>query len=339
MTTPHSFDLQPTLRGPTLKLRPLVEGDFEAVYRAASDPLIWAQHPAPDRYQRPVFEKWFADAMASKGALVVENAAGEVIGSSRYYDWAPAAQEIAVGFTFLTRAHWGGATNGELKTLMLDHAFRWARRVWFHVGPGNIRSQKALARIGAQLSHRGLLQTPSGALDYLFFKIDADAWRRRIDGVSRPALDIRTDDLRGAEIIALLQEHLDEMYRVSPPESVHALDLDGLRRPDITFWSAWLGGELAGCGALKELSTEHAEIKSMRTAWTHQRKGVASTVLRHILGEAQRRGYRRLSLETGSMAHFDPARRLYASFGFEYCGPFGQYVDDPNSVFMTKTLR
>ena len=153
-----------------------------------------------------------------------------------------------------------------------------------------------------------------------------------------PALTIRVDDLRGPEIIALLQEHLDEMYSVSPPESVHALDLDELRGPDITFWSAWLGAELAGCGALKRLDAEHAEIKSMRTARHLKRNGVARRVLEHMLDEAGRRGYRRLSLETGTQEHFDPARRLYEAFGFTECPPFADYVLDPNSVFMTRTL-
>ena len=128
------------------------------------------------------------------------------------------------------------------------------------------------------------------------------------------------------------------MRLVSPPESVHALDLDGLRKPGVTFWSIWNGSDLAGCGALKELNEKHAEIKSMRTAYAYQRKGVASQVLRHLMEEAKRRGYRRLSLETGSMEYFEPARRLYASFGFSHGGPFGDYGEDLNSVFMTKEL-
>ena len=150
---------------------------------------------------------------------------------------------------------------------------------------------------------------------------------------------IAVDNLEGPEIIALLQEHLAEMRSVSPPESVHALDLAGLRKPDITFWTIWLASDLAGCGALKELSPDHGEIKSMRTAQRHKREGIAAYMLRHILEEAARRGYRRLSLETGSQPHFEPARSLYASFGFQRCGPFGDYLCDPNSVFMTKVLE
>lgn len=151
-------------------------------------------------------------------------------------------------------------------------------------------------------------------------------------------MDLRLDDLRHPTVIVLLQEHLDWMHRISPPESVHALDLDALRRPDITFWTLWDGEALAGCGALRELAQGQGEVKSMRTAQTHLRRGVAARMLAHILAEARRRGYARLSLETGSMDYFAPARALYARAGFCPCGPFGDYVDDPNSVFMTRTL-
>jgi putative acetyltransferase len=151
-------------------------------------------------------------------------------------------------------------------------------------------------------------------------------------------MQIKTDDLNGPEIAALLAEHLAGMRSLSPPESVHALPLEGLRRPEVTFWSVWENGELLGCGALKELDPRHGEIKSMRTASGHRRKGVARAMLEHILGEARRRGYRRLSLETGAQPGFEPARQLYASAGFIACGPFAQYTNDPNSVFMTKEL-
>lgn len=151
-------------------------------------------------------------------------------------------------------------------------------------------------------------------------------------------MEIRLDDLRGPEIIELLREHLRCMAQISPPESRHALDLDGLRNPDITFWSIWDSANLAGCGALKQLDTQQGEIKSMRTASAYLRRGVASQMLEHILAEAKRRQYRRLSLETGSMVYFEPARKLYARFGFALCKPFGTYVEDPNSVFMTKEV-
>ena len=154
----------------------------------------------------------------------------------------------------------------------------------------------------------------------------------------RVPVEIRVDDLRSPEVVGLIREHLQDMAATSPPESVHALDLDGLRGPGVTFWTIWQGSELLGCGALKALDAHHGEIKSMRTAAGHLRKGVASRMLRHILQEAEQRGYRRVSLETGSMDAFAPARNLYLRFGFRYCAPFATYVDDANSVFMTLDL-
>ena len=154
----------------------------------------------------------------------------------------------------------------------------------------------------------------------------------------RPAIRIRVDDLTGPQIAALLEEHLDGMRQHSPPGSVHALDLDRLRAPEVTFWTAWDGDDLLGCGALKRIDATTAEIKSMRTASRHLRRGVAKALLEHIVAEADRRGYRRLFLETGATAPFEPAHRLYASFGFERCGRFADYRDDPFSVFMSKDL-
>ena len=151
-------------------------------------------------------------------------------------------------------------------------------------------------------------------------------------------LEIRPDDLTSPEIAELLADHLREMHENSPPESVHALDLEALKRPEITFWSAWSGDRLVGCGALKDLGDGHGEIKSMRTAPAFRGKGVGKLVLRHILKEARERGCKRLSLETGSMPAFDAARRLYQSHGFTYCEPFADYKPDPNSVFMTLEL-
>ena len=151
-------------------------------------------------------------------------------------------------------------------------------------------------------------------------------------------MEIREDDMRRAEILALLEEHLADVARHSPPESVHALDVDELRAPEVTLWTAWEAGELLGCGALKEIAPRHGEIKSMRTARAHLRRGVGARILEHLIEEARRRSYRRLSLETGSMKAFAPARRLYARFGFEPCPPFADYRPDPYSVYMTLAL-
>jgi putative acetyltransferase len=169
-------------------------------------------------------------------------------------------------------------------------------------------------------------------------KSGADALNMADNRIPSLAIEIRLDDLSGSGIRALLERHLRSMYELSPPESCHALDHDELRRPDITFWTAWSGTELLGCGALKELSPRHGEVKSMHTDSAHRRKGVGRIILAHIVDEARRRSYTRLSLETGSVEGFKPAQLLYESFGFEYCEPFGDYREDRNSVFMTLAL-
>jgi putative acetyltransferase len=151
-------------------------------------------------------------------------------------------------------------------------------------------------------------------------------------------MQIKIDDLRGPEIALLLEEHLAGMRASSPACSVHALDIDALRKPEITFWSAWEDGELLGCGALKELNPQHAEVKSMRTSAKHLRKKVASRILQVLIDTATSRGYKKLSLETGAQPAFVPARTMYESFGFTYCAPFESYWDDPNSVFMEKII-
>ncbi len=151
-------------------------------------------------------------------------------------------------------------------------------------------------------------------------------------------MQIKVDDLTGPQIHALLEEHLSDMHALGPPESVHALDIDKLRRPDITCWSVWSGEQLLGCGALRELSPSHGEVKSMRTAAAHRGQGVGRAVLERIIEEAQARSYERLSLETGAITAFQPAHKLYQAYGFTFCAPFGDYAEDPNSVFMTKRL-
>lgn len=151
-------------------------------------------------------------------------------------------------------------------------------------------------------------------------------------------MNIQLDDPGRRDVRQLLVEHLRDMAAHSPPESVHALDVAGLAAPEVTFWTVREGKALLGCGALKELDRTHGEIKSMRTARAHLRRGVARLLLDHVLAEARRRGYRRVSLETGSPAAFAPARRLYCRAGFTQCDPFGPYTHDLYSVYMTRTL-
>ena len=154
-----------------------------------------------------------------------------------------------------------------------------------------------------------------------------------------PEFSIRLDDLTGARIQEFLAEHLRSLAELSPPESNHALTLDELRESGAGFWSVWHGDCVVGCGALKELDAEHAEIKSMRTAAGYLRRGIAGMVLDRIIVEARKRGYQRLSLETGAAKEFGPARALYSKYGFRVCPPFNGYVEDPNSVFMTLELQ
>jgi putative acetyltransferase len=149
---------------------------------------------------------------------------------------------------------------------------------------------------------------------------------------------LRVDDLSGAATRALIGRHLAGMHEHSPPESVHAFDIDRLRQPDMTFWSAWVCEELAGCGALKQLDAERGEVKSMRVADPFLGRGIGRAILEHIMGEARARGMRSLWLETGSAEAFTPGLRLYESAGFVRCAPFDGYVDDPFSVFMTRAL-
>ena len=144
-----SFDLQPTLRGELLELRPLRAEDFQDLYSVASDPLIWEQHPSSDRYQEEVFKEFFRGAVASGGALVaIDSATGRVIGSSRFHAYDEERSEVEIGWTFLARSHWGGRYNGEMKQLMLRHAFKFVRNVIFVIGTENLRSQRAVEKIG-----------------------------------------------------------------------------------------------------------------------------------------------------------------------------------------------
>ena len=146
----RDFDCQPVMCGSTLRLRPLAESDFERLYLAASDPRIWADHPANNRYKREVFEAYFASRLATGKALaVIDIDSGQIVGTSSYYAPPDLPDSIAIGFTFLLRAKWGGDTNRELKRLMVEHAFKAYDTVCFHIAPGNIRSQKAAMKIGA----------------------------------------------------------------------------------------------------------------------------------------------------------------------------------------------
>ena len=152
-------------------------------------------------------------------------------------------------------------------------------------------------------------------------------------------MEIRIGGLTNPAVIALLEEHHQDMLKHSPAESVHALDLSALSQPGVTFWSAWQNNELTGCGALKKLDENHGEIKSMRTCKNFLRKSIAKKILEHIIDHAATLGYRTLSLETGSMTAFKPVQKLYQQLGFTACLPFANYQEDPFSIFMSKSIR
>lgn len=175
MSSLGDFNFQPTLVGHQIRLRPLRADDFESLYLAASDPLVWAQHPEPSRFQRDVFENHFFKGAVTSGSafVVIDNSSDTIVGSSRYYDWDPENAEVAIGFTFLARSHWGGATNSEMKRLMLTHAFQWARVVWLHIGVTNMRSRKAAEKIGAVFTHEDIKEINGQRRATAFYKIMA----------------------------------------------------------------------------------------------------------------------------------------------------------------------
>ena len=163
------FELQPVLSGRLLELRPLAVADLDAVYQAARDPLIWELHPEPDRHRPEVFQRYFDGAIASRGAFaVIDRASGRIIGCTRFCNLDVAAGEVEIGWTFLERAYWGGAYNAEMKALMLEHAFRFVERVVFVVGENNVRSRRAVEKLGARLLRRAPRPDESGTWNVVY---------------------------------------------------------------------------------------------------------------------------------------------------------------------------
>jgi N-acetyltransferase len=172
------FDPQPVLSGPTLTLRPLTTEDREALWRVARDPLVWDQHPDQTRYARDGFERFFDGAVQAPSLAVIHNASDRVIGSSRFYEWEPERRSVAIGYTFLSREFWGGAANREMKQLMIDHALHWADTIWFHVGKGNLRSQRAMQKIGGVAAFEAQRPQNGVMIDFVYFRIDRAHWRK-----------------------------------------------------------------------------------------------------------------------------------------------------------------
>lgn len=175
------FDLQPTLRGVTLTLRPLTEADRESLWQAASDPLIWALHPDPSRGTRPGFERYFEGLLEDGGSLaVVDNASGRVIGATRYYEWHREQREVVIGYTFLTREFWGGSANREMKRLLIEHAAPHADVIWFHVGKANLRSRRAMEKLGAVAAFEGPRPQHGEMIDFVYYRIEPARWQQAL---------------------------------------------------------------------------------------------------------------------------------------------------------------
>lgn len=175
--TRQNFNWQPRLKGDTLSIRALEPEDYSALFECASDPLIWLGHPAKDRYQKVVFAKMFEEGLASGRCVVfIEQSSAKIVGWSRYYVAEDGPQDISIGFTFLSRDHWGGASNKQVKNLMLKHAFEHFENVWFHIAPSNIRSQKATQKLGAQLESEGVLQLAGKAGVWQSYRLTKQQW-------------------------------------------------------------------------------------------------------------------------------------------------------------------
>jgi RimJ/RimL family protein N-acetyltransferase len=173
------FDPQPVLDGTTLLLRPLTAADHGPLWEVARDPLLWELHPDKTRADPDGFARFFRGALESGSALVVvDKRSGDVIGSSRYYDWDPAKREMAIGYTFIARAYWGGTTNREMKRLLIEHAAAWADRIWFHVGKGNLRSRRAMEKLGASVAFEGLRPQNGEMIDFVYYRLDTRDWLR-----------------------------------------------------------------------------------------------------------------------------------------------------------------
>ena len=172
------FNLQPLLRGERVTLRPLREEDYEELWHAASDPLVWEQHPDQTRHDPQGFRRFFVAALESGTTLVViDNASGRIIGSTRYYEWDPERREVAIGYTFLARAHWGGAANAEMKRLLIEHAAPYVDTIWFHVGRENWRSRRAMEKIGGELMYEGQRPLNGQMADFVYYRIRPARWR------------------------------------------------------------------------------------------------------------------------------------------------------------------
>ena len=271
------FDLQPTLKGTLIDVRPLRSEDFEALFVAASDPLIWEQHPERDRYKREVFQAFFDGAIASRGALaVVERASARIIGSSRYCNVNMANREVEIGFTFLERKFWGGRYNGELKTLMVDHAFRFVDSVVFIVGETNLRSQRALHKIGATLVGEKELPSRDGAaIPCVVLRIQAPIARRGSVRIHQA----RPDEAQ--EVRRIMQEAFAEYRdRLTPPTGALTETVEDVRNAMAAGGALLAFLDDAATGTVRyQIRTDHLYAERLGVLPEYRRRGISAALM------------------------------------------------------------
>ncbi|MEY2690528.1 MAG: hypothetical protein RL375_4728 [Pseudomonadota bacterium] len=307
--------------------------------RAEAVPVVWVQHSDENLVLGSAPWQWVPELVPADGEPVIHKHFNSAFEQTSF------EQELArLGATHLVLA--GAQTNWCIRAT----AYGALERGYDLTLVSDAHTTETLdLGDGSRLEAAGVVQDLNLAMRWLSYpgrsngraladEVVFDRPGERRDTGAAPALHIELDDLTRPQVLALLQEHLDNMHELSPPEQVFALDVSKLRAPDISFWTIWQGAELLGCGALKQLTPTHGEIKSMRTPARRRRRGAGQTMLSHLVAVARERGYARLSLETGTHPDFGAAHALYARAGFSFCGPFGGYREDPHSVFMSLAL-
>jgi RimJ/RimL family protein N-acetyltransferase len=321
-----SFDLQPTLEGELLQLRPLREDDWEALFAVASDPLIWEQHPQPTRYQESVFRVYFREAMESGGAFaVIDKKDGRIIGSTRFVGYDEERGEIEIGYTFLAREYWGGAYNREMKDLLLCHAFRFVRHVVFLVGPTNWRSQKAMEKIGGvRVANRLNTMGRDNVVFQIDAPVDAEFLVRRAD-VADAAVIARQRARMFQDMGDISAETFDEFVAASQQWTEHALGggeyigwlAAPKERPDLIVAGAGVQRRTVAphpCRPPRDgafAQGRHAIVINVFTEPEWRRRGAARQLMEELLRWAREEKLDRLVLHAS-----DEARSLYARLGF-----------------------
>jgi N-acetyltransferase len=312
--TVKAIDLQPTLKGRLIEIRPLRSDDFDAAFAAASDPLIWEQHPDPDRYRREVFQSFFDGAIQSGGALaVIDRKSGRIIGTSGYRKFDGADREVEIGFTFLERAFWGGPYNGELKKLMLDHAFQFVDRVVFLATETNVRSQKALYRIGARYIGKREMLVPKGVSICLMFAIDSPAVKRGTNGEIRirPAADNEAH-----EVHRIMREAFAEYRdRLTPPTGALTETVEDVQKAMAAGGAllAYIDDVAAGT-ARYQIAKSYLHAQRIGVLTEYRRRGVSAALMNALEHLARQAGLPEIRLAV--RASLPSNLRNYENLGY-----------------------